>query len=85
MAIVHSKLNFMMSFPIFSRRDAAYNCCSLIRSPFRPGHNIPSHTRGGVEFSRLSEVTKKRGFRPAARCSALPTTRRVRDQLLRVW
>ncbi len=39
-------------------------------------------TAGQVAVSRL--VTTKRGLGPFARCSALPTTRRVRDQMFRV-
>src|SRR6266496_1834941 len=61
------------------------SCCSLMRFSMSPrAQHRSSYSARGSQDSGAREVTTKRGLALSGRCSALPTTRRVRLQLLRV-
>lgn len=67
------------------RSEKRSSCYSLIVSPCRPMGSRHARRRSGPRRCWAgSEVTTKRRLALPGRCSALPTTRRRRDQLVRV-
>src|SRR2546426_8366974 len=58
------------------------SCCSLMRFSMSPRAQYScSYNVRASHSSADSDVTTNRGFEPLSRCSALPITRRSRDQL----